>query len=485
VTTNAKISSTITSAPLAATPPTHGAVALMALLALSACRTPLPPPVAPAPTGDHCTRTVSVAGSAMLATAIGDARPGDCLLLADGDYAFPPIAVQATAQAPLLIRAAHRGGAVVSTGSIALAGAAHVTIEGLTFTSNGNISFHDAAFCRLSRCRIRPAERPEVDWVDIEGRSHDIRIDHNDLGPKKVMGNMVMMGGQGSQVVQHNQIDHNYFHDITYGGGNGWETIRMGLSFLAPSKGFNTIELNLFRETAGDPETISVKSSDNVLRYNTMRSNPGELTLRHGNRNQVYGNYILGEGNAKAGGIRVCGADHRIYNNYIEGVKKGAAIFLEGGDGDGTDVPGKQHYRVYRTQVVNNTVVGSHIQVGGAHPLVPVDCVVANNLVEGQGISEAGGQGTRYAGNLVSGGGMSRPEGEIRVADPALVEVEGLRRLRAGSPAIDAAATGFEYVADDIDGQPRQRADVGADELSSAPALHRPLTERDVGPEAP
>src|SRR6185436_6383547 len=232
------------------------------------------------------------------------------------------------------------------------------------------------------------------------------------------------------------------------------------------------LELNLFRETAGDPETISIKSSDNVLRWNTLRSNPGELVLRHGNRNQVYGNYILGEGNAKAGGIRVCGSDHRIFNNYVADVKKGAAIFLEGGDGDGTDVPGKQHYRVYRTQVVNNTVVGNHIQVGGAHPLVPIDCTIANNLVEGDGIKEEGGQGTRYEGNIVSSGGLERGEGESRVADPGLVQVDGLWRVREGSVAIDASVPGFDYVSDDIDGQPRSKADVGADELSAAPATH-------------
>jgi poly(beta-D-mannuronate) lyase len=458
------------------------AAALLSLAAVTACRAPFGPSP---PAVDGCRRAVPVSDNGALAAAIAQARPGDCVVLADGDYAFPPIGVKATAEAPFLIRAAHRQKAVVSTGSIALREAAYVTIEGLLFTSSGNVSFRDAAHCRLSRCRIRPDERREVDWVDIEGQSHHIRIDHNDFGPKHVVGNMLMMGGTNGQVVQHNQIDHNYFHDIAYGGGNGWETIRMGLSGLAPSKGWNVIELNLFRATAGDPETISVKSSDNVLRYNTLRFNPGELVLRHGNRNQVYGNYILGEGNAKAGGIRICGADHRIFNNYLADVRSGAAIFLEGGDGDGTDVPGKQHYRVYRTQVVNNTVVGGRIQVGGAHPLEPIDCTIANNLVQGEGITEVAGQGTRYAGNIVSAGAVSHTSGEIRVADPALVDVNGLWRPGPGSPAIDASAPGFDFVTDDIDGQKRLHPDVGADERSTETPLHRPLTEADVGPESP
>jgi hypothetical protein len=457
-------------------------IALLGALSCHAAAHPAPATV----TIDGCRRGVAVADSGGLAAAIAGVQPGDCLVLADGAYGFPPITARASAEAPIVIRAAHRGQALVATGSIDLQGAAYVTLEGLSLTSPGNIVFHDADHCRLTRSRIHPQERRDVDWVDIEGESHDVRIDHNDFGPKRELGNMLMLGGTKHQVVQHNQIDHNYFHDITYGGGNGWETIRMGLSFLAPSKGFNTVELNLFRATAGDPETISIKASDNVIRWNTLRFNPGELVLRHGNRNQVYGNYILGEGNAKAGGIRVCGADHRIYNNYVADVKSGAAIFLEGGDGDGTDVPGKQHYRVYRTQVVNNTIVGNRIQVGGAHPLEPIDCTVANNLVQGQGIVEAAGQGTRYLGNIVSGGGMTRGDREIRVAaNLALVQVGDLWKLGRGSPAVDASAAGFDWVTDDIDGQKRDHPDVGADELSTAPVAHRPLVEADVGPDAP
>jgi hypothetical protein len=38
---------------------------------------------------------------------------------------------------------------------------------------------------------------------------------------------------------------------------------------------------------------------------------------------------------------------------------------------------------------------------------------------------------------------------------------------------------------DDIDGKPRAKADVGADEVSSSPARFGLLKETDVGPMAP
>ena len=220
----------------------------------------------------------------------------------------------------------------------------------------------------------------ERDWVTIGGKSHHIRIDHNDFGPKSVVGNMIMVGGEGTQIAQHNRIDRNYFHDITYGGGNGWETIRLGLSSLAPSSGFNVVELNLFRGASGDPETISVKSSDSVVRYNTYRATNGEITLRHGNRNQVYGNHLLADGLASAKGIRVLGADHKIFENTFVGIQASPAILLRAGTHGDTDTNGREFYRVYRAQVVNNTIVGgAGITVGGRGPLAPLACVVANN----------------------------------------------------------------------------------------------------------
>jgi poly(beta-D-mannuronate) lyase len=40
-------------------------------------------------------------------------------------------------------------------------------------------------------------------------------------------------------------------------------------------------------------------------------------------------------------------------------------------------------------------------------------------------------------------------------------------------------------VTDDMDGQPRIKADVGADELAPGPTIRQPLTATDVGPDAP
>jgi hypothetical protein len=448
---------------------------------------PLPPPGAEVPL-PPCKRTVDVADSAALGTAIGGAQPGDCIVLADGEYTFPNITAKGTEAAPIVIRAANRLKAAVATGNVQMQGAAHVMVEGLHFRSAGFVKMQDTDHGRISRFRIqRQQTGGEIDWVQVTGTSKYCRIDHNDIGPLSAVGNMIQLGGAGPQIVQYTRIDHNYFHDVTYGGGNGWELIRAGLSGWTFSKAFTVIEQNLFVNADSDPETISVKSSDNTIRYNTMRSTAGQFTLRHGNRTSVYGNYILGDGQSGSSGLRVYGGDHKIYNNYIAGVN-GVAINIDAGNSEDDGGALTDHKVSYNVQVMFNTIVnGRGISIGSGKTIQPRNIVVAYNLLQGAGplITATGGTGMRAVGNIVNGGAAGIGNG-VQTADPRLVMMGDIFRISPGSPVVDAADESmFPFVMEDIDGRPRSKADVGAQELSPAPAKYGLLTEKDVGPDAP
>ena len=56
-----------------------------------------------------------------------------------------------------------------------------------------------------------------------------------------------------------------------------------------------------------------------TVRNNTVRRSQSVLSLRHGNRNRLYANVVLGEGRPGTGGIRIYGADNRVFNNYVAG----------------------------------------------------------------------------------------------------------------------------------------------------------------------
>ena len=116
--------------------------------------------------------------------------------------------------------------------------------------------------------------------------------------------------------------------------------------------------------------------------------------------------------------------------------------------------------------------------------------MVANNIVQntsGAAIVDVG-QGTKIEGNIVFPMGAMATAGVMegsKMMDPMLIKVDGVFRLSTGSPAIDAALGSYAYVMDDMDGHPRMKPDVGADELATGMITRRALTEADVGPNAP
>lgn len=456
---------------------------------------------------------VRVVNPAELSAAIQNATAGVTIVLGDGVYADTAFVVSdkhGTADAPITIRAEHQGNAVITgSGSMTIVSSSYLVLDGLVFTNTGSsaVVLDSSNHVRVTRSKFALTEDgTTVKWLVLQGtNSHDNRIDHNEFGPRHDPGQTIAMDGDGStEPSRHDVIEYNYFHDMGPKIANGMETIRVGLSGISQLDGFTTIQYNLFENCDGDPEFISVKTSHNTVRYNTFRNNDGQVTARHGNANAFYGNVFIGDGvKPGVGGFRIYGNDQKIYNNYFEKMTY-FVLDINSGDFDGgpdaanyTRSDLSKHWRVYRAEVVHNTIVDSTtgIIVGRKYHAdkPPVDSVVANNIVRnttGKLIDERLSSNTVFAGNIGFGsslGNVPRTPAEIREVDPLFVTVNGLQKLSASSPAIDAAVGSSAYAADDMDGQARPvgaASDVGADEYSAAPVLNHPLTAADVGPNA-
>ena len=443
-------------------------------------------------------RVVNVANSTQLQSALGNAQAGDRVVLANGNYTIGKMTGRnGTAAKPVTVVAANRGQAVITGGQLEVESSSHVTFEGLKWTNSTTVKITGSNNVRLTRNHFRLTEQSSLKWVLIQGAaSHHNRIDHNLFEEKHQQGNFITVDGSASQQSQHDRIDHNHFRNSGPRVDNGMEAVRVGWSGISQSSGFTTVESNLFENCDGDPEIVSVKSNDNTVRYNTFRTSQGTLSQRHGNRGAFYGNFFLGGGKADTGGIRIYGQDHKVYNNYFEGLTgtgHDAALQIDGGDVD-TSGALTAHWRVYRATVVNNTFVGnvSNIEVGANYTLPPVDSVIADNVVTGSRgklFNELKAPvNMTYAGNLAwptatATVGLTKSSGAIRVADPLLARDGSVHRIGAGSPAIDTATGGRPFVTDDMDGQPRTGGvDVGADERSSATTTRGPLSATDVGP---
>jgi poly(beta-D-mannuronate) lyase len=491
-------------------------------IAPTATPTPTPTPTVP---GGECTRTINVSTSAQLAAAASGALPGDCVLVADGSYAAFTVTADGTSASPILIKAVNRGGATISSGITRVQNAHFVTLEGFRVTSSGGnttldgvsrnviVSIADSSDCRITRFNFKPSGHANnTGFVMLNGNSHRNRVDHSDFGPNSVdgvhyvwpTGNPEIPGvtkpadrtpwaeGHGPfnpNMARETQIDHNYFHDQA--AGTAECIVLGGIGMTGDYQDLNTVvEYNLFTNCDGDPEIVSIKSSSNTVRYNTIRTSVGGIVNRAGNKAQIYGNFILQGGKSGSVGIRFYEKDHTIYDNYIENTSDYAVIF---GGGDAYGGGSFAHAQVFRARFVHNTMVainGRPVIIGHGSPLPPTDCVFANNILQGNATLMANNRSQNmtwsqniYQGNL---GWSPSSTSWFLNANPLFARVGELLKLTSGSPAIGYANPSFyPFVVEDLDGQERVDPDAGADEFSTGGVLRRPLVTTDVGPNAP
>ncbi|MFE0734841.1 polysaccharide lyase 6 family protein [Streptomyces sp. NPDC058855] len=443
-------------------------------------------------------RVVPVASLAELQLAIDRALPGDRIVLADGTYTLPSDGIsfagkRGTSSAPITVVAASRGGAVLQgSRGFVFDDSSDITISGFALRQSTSMVIPvGSTRIRLTRNDLRFADLTGLDWVIVQG--DDVKIDRNHFHHKTTEGIFLRVDGPGTTgMAQRLHVLRNHFSDHSFAGDNGGEPIRLGVSSRALTPAHALVEYNLFERCDGDPETVSVKSSDNTVRYNTVRDSLGGIVLRHGNRTTVAGNHIVGGHD----GIRVYGNDHLIVNNYVAGLT-GKALVIGSGTtrdhhGGETTEERRGNDACDRAVVAHNTLWGNaRTLLGETKDYEPRDVVVADNLLVGDAgtlVAMGATSGFRWSGNILWGAaanGNLPAAGFVRT-DPRLQRgADGVYRLTPGSPAIGAATLASPAVTEDLDGHTRGTSrDVGADQYATTAPLRSPLTTADVGPNA-
>jgi hypothetical protein len=321
---------------------------------------------------------------------------------------------------------------------------------------------------------------------------------------------MIEKAGTGALIqiipngIGNNKIQYCSFQKLPgMGGDYGNECIRIGNSNYATIVSRTIVEYCYFEDTGlADSETISVKSMENVLRFNTMRNN--QLTnfcFRNGNNNVAYGNFFI-----NAGGIRVKEANNiYCYNNYFENC----------GDGN-ISAPIKYVYDETSTKdhlnnlnFIHNTFVGgTSIELGKLITLNNGNIQVttftnntwANNIFKNTtaDIFSETATGNAFAGNIHQGTlGISITTGMSNINPNLALNSEGYYGLSSTSPANNANVN-YPSILDitnvdddpnllfDISGQARPSTgtskDVGCDEFTTGTTTNRPMKLSDVGP---
>ena len=435
-------------------------------------------------------KTTTVTTIAKLQTAINTAASGDTILLANGTYLNNTITISKNY---LTIMPVKNGGVFLNgTNAININGN-YINFRGFQFTS-GTITSSaimvNGSNNNLSQLNFNGYDAAHM--LMIFGQYNIISFCNFQNKPAT---NMVSHGGNGDMVqiipdslnVGYNVIRYCSFqHMPGFGGDYGNECIRIGDGVYSKFISRTIVEFCYFEDTGnGDSESISVKSQQNCIRYNTTRNNPDAMfSFRNGDYNVAYGNFFF-----QSGGFRCKEANNiYCYNNYFENANTNPPVFEEFFDSVSGNNFNFIHNTFYRGIPI---VIDSGMK----------NCTWANNIFYSDSGSIFSGikKNQTFLGNIYQGKlGMTITTG-VTKANPLLaINSAGFYSITAGSPAINAAVAGYSKILAipninddstislDIQGLHRPSTitlkDVGCDEDTTGTITNHPLQLCEVGP---
>ncbi|MFA0087810.1 polysaccharide lyase 6 family protein [Vibrio sp. E150_011] len=282
-----------------------------------------------------------------------------------------------------------RGNNITLDGVVFTEGGPAERMGGIIFRGNDNQLVNSTFYYFNDKYTYEPDDRrseyPKYLWIAMYGKNNQL-IDNTFEGKHKRGTLIGIQKASGDETADHHMIKGNLFYNQKHNqfnefdiadakryNSNSWEAIRVGdsKSSIYPSK--TTIEGNLFLQSDGETELVSLKSAGNAIRGNTFIDNASMISLRHGVNNTVENNVILGNSKRFSGGIRLYDEGHVIRNNYIErvmgtgNVRGGIAINtgitdVLAGETLDQDVKGKELSKQatpYKVLIENNSVIDS------------------------------------------------------------------------------------------------------------------------------
>ena len=439
--------------------------------------------------------TINVSTLNALQTAVTNSTSGDIINLANGHYSNCNLTIS---KSNIIVQAATPGGAFLDGTSIISISGNNNSFGGFQFTANVTASGTNTIAVT--------GNSNTITQLNFNGYSADhflyITGQYNVVSYCNFQNKLAVMtakAGTGDMVQiipnttnpGYNTIRYcSFLHMPGMGGDYGNECIRIGNSTVSTFISRTVIEYCYFEDTGlGDSEAISVKSRENILRYNTMNNNPNAMfCFRNGDNNVAYSNFFI-----NSGGIRVKEANNIFcYNNYFE--KSG----LTGTMNAVTYIydTSNSTYVLDNINFLHNTFVDcGNIDFGGVGA---TNGTWANNLFKKSGtIFVNPNAGTSFSGNIYSGTlGITIATGMTQT-DPQLAQnTYEYYDLTATSPAIGAASNvypailyipGIDTLLLDIKGlnRPVTRIlkDVGCEQFNATGTItNRPLKLSDVGP---
>lgn len=422
--------------------------------------------------------------------AVKQILPGDSIVLLNQVWRSVNLVFkgEGTKEKPITLTVQTLGQCTIEGESSLRLSGNYLVVDGLVFvngyTPSGSVvefktsAAEAARNCTLKRCVIDHFNNPEKTksdhWINLWGQHNAVEYCY--FAGKKNHGTTFIVSPNGKgHTENYHRVYRNYFGPRPKLGANGGETLRIGTSTYSLENSNTIVEGNYFEHCNGETEIISVKSCENKIIDNTFWECEGSIVLRHGNRNEISGNYILGNGKSYTGGIRIINKGHKVFNNYLfglAGVDFRAPLVIMNAV---PNSPINRYHQVSDVDVSFNTFVNCkspwQLCVGSDAERTdrPVNVRIANNIVyspEEEDLIMAFDKtdGFTFVGNVLqSTRGIERGTGCIEA------EIK-VRRGQNGIilPLVSAdAAQGYDFVQTDIDGRERgTKKSIGAFELA-------------------
>ncbi|MDO6820328.1 chondroitinase-B domain-containing protein [Zobellia sp. 1_MG-2023] len=442
--------------------------------------------------------------------AIGNAGPGDEIIMANGDWNNVQIRFVGYGKenAPITLRAETAGKVVIGGKSDLKLGGDYLVVSGLNFVNGSSpsdavIEFAISEDTVANHSRVtnsvildfNKSQKNQTDlWVLFKGRHNE--LDHCYIAGKSNRGPTVRIDLAGNNSIKnYHKIHHNYFGPRPPKGGPSAETIQLGNSFTSMAPSYTLVENNFFDKCNGEVEIISSKSNFNEFRNNVFYKSEGSLVTRHGNYCIVDGNYFIGDADSEQiGGVRLIGTGHWVTNNYFYNLKgktfRSPLAVMNGIPKS----PLNRYIQVTDVVVAYNTWVdcdsplqfgvGSNIDQKDILPASeirserPIRTIVANNLIynstgdEQPVVAHDSLDGINFKSNLIDNQGVSfKKISGIKTKDFAVSELEKNIWIPKSDLTDSELYNGFEFdlITTDLFGNSRKEVNsVGA--VVKAPA---------------
>lgn len=431
--------------------------------------------------------------------------PGDTIMLANGVWKDAQLVFKGNGEKDnyIILKAETSGKVKLQGNSYLQISGAWLKVSGLEFINGHSpkktvidfkTSSKDYAYnCILTNCVIDSYNQDSKDstdhWVEVWGKKNTIEYCY--FGGKTNGGTtLVVWPNDSNSINNQHHIFRNYFAHRPLLGVNGGETIRIGTSQVCTNSSATIVEGNYFERCDGEIEIISNKSCDNKYLNNTFYECQGCLTLRHGNRATVSGNWFIGNEVKGTGGVRIINQDHLIYNNFfykLRGDKFLSSLAIMNGI---PSTPANGYLQVKNVVVANNTFYDCAfpwafgVGFGERNRIArPENVLLINNLVYCPKTLEIikvfdNSDGIKLKNNLmINNAGISKVEGTV--AGKALES----KTWNYEMAYTTTKAEKLPNIITDILGQKREETVIGAFQNKDEKPLIELATAKNCGPD--